>query len=196
MEIKNKLLYSFIGLLIIGGGYVVSSKVSNAGLMFPRDSLTARATLTGNASTTLFTVPSGSTYTILYVSENSSVGDSTGIIDISCGSVKLLQLKNTTINSPIERFKMIKCTTNIVMESSGFVGTAIHNASIIYVPYDIATTYSPADWYESSSSTAAIAPSATSTVPYGDWLIMNSFILFFLSFVPVGIFYSLLRWKK
>ncbi len=41
-----------------------------------------------------------------------------------------------------------------------------------------------------SSSTMEVA---TSTVPYGDWLIMNSLILFMVAFVPISILFSTLR---
>lgn len=34
---------------------------------------------------------------------------------------------------------------------------------------------------------------ATSTVPYGDWLIVNSLILFAVAFFPVSVLFSLFR---
>lgn len=182
--------------ILVGAIILTKPSVASAGLLFPRDSLQARTSLTGNGSSTIAVIPSGQTYTVFYISENTSVGDTTGIVDIDCDSVKLLQYKNSTLNSPIERFKMTKCTHNIILTTSGFVGTSLHNASIIYVPYDVAAQYIPADWYGLSSSTPEKEASATSTVPYGDWLFVNAFILFFLSFVPVGIFYSLIKMKK
>lgn len=46
-----------------------------------------------------------------------------------------------------------------------------------------------------TTSTSTVA-TATSTVPYGDWLFLNVLILFCLAFIPIGTLFSLISTRK
>ena len=57
---------------------------------------------------------------------------------------------------------------------------------------DASTTACTVTAYTVSTTTI----SATSTVPYGDWMFVNAWIIFFLAFVPLTALFSLFRTKK
>ena len=47
-----------------------------------------------------------------------------------------------------------------------------------------------------SSTCATLSPTASSTVPYGDWLFVNVLLLFCVAWIPVGAFFSLLTGRR
>lgn len=60
---------------------------------------------------------------------------------------------------------------------------------------DVPPVFTGDDCYVTSSSTS-MSEVATSTVTYGDWLIVNSLILFAVAFIPVSALFSLLKNRK
>lgn len=57
---------------------------------------------------------------------------------------------------------------------------------------DVPPVFTGDDCYVTSSSTVSTTVS-TSTVPYGDWLLINSLILFMVAFIPVTALFSLIK---
>lgn len=61
--------------------------------------------------------------------------------------------------------------------------------------------YLPSAWSCTVATTTdcvvtATSLAASSTVPYGDWLFVNSIMLFCVAFIPIGILIALIRIKK
>lgn len=74
------------------------------------------------------------------------------------------------------------CTGNIPVNYQG------NTPSTPAIPWQFEHWHCITDYTNATTTT-----NASSTVPYGDWLIMNSLILFAVAFIPVGTLFSLLR---
>ena len=97
--------------------------------------------ISGNASTTLLSVPNGETYTMLYLGVNSNSNDAGANAEAVCGSKDILHIHDLKLIPNIERFSMSKCSNDIQFNTTGVAQsgdkTSVH---LIYVPYDTAST--------------------------------------------------------
>lgn len=107
--------------------------------LFPQNALNVRTDITNNNSWTAFTPASGSIYTVLYESMNTSDADINGGISIDCGGNKVLRINSFKLVPAVERFKMAKCANSLIAKVSGVGVSDLTTVSIIYVPYDIAS---------------------------------------------------------
>jgi len=106
--------------------------------MFPKESINVRGDITGNGTSTIVSVPNGSTYTILYESYNTSSTDASSQFSITCLPIYALHVNSLKNNPQIERFKYTKCTTDIAINVSNTTGSPETTYSVIYAPYDMA----------------------------------------------------------
>jgi len=108
--------------------------------VFPFDSLSARTDITGNNTYTLFSVPNGETYTLLYESFNTGSHTANAQLTIGCGQVTTLVVNDFSNVSALERWKMAKCTKDLIATTTGTTGSPQTTLQVIYVPYDMAST--------------------------------------------------------
>lgn len=123
---------------------------------------------------------SASTRTILNLTwVRSEVG--TSDLKLLCGSTEIFNTHGSrTFDTP---FRYV-CSEEI----SGVIANHTMVEEDIYitsVPYDLTTVEEVANYYVASS-----------TVPYGDWLLVNAILLFFIAFIPVSALVSLIRKKR
>lgn len=105
--------------------------------MFPNDASTTRADIQGNTTTQLLSIPSSSTYTVLYESFNTGSKTQGASLDISCSNVKLLNVNDFSNVPQIERQKHQPCTDFIKATTLNTTGNPTTTIQIIYVPYDL-----------------------------------------------------------
>lgn len=112
--------------------------------MFPTDSLNVRTDFSGNVSgVNLLTIPTSSTYSILYESFNTGYSNQGANLQIDCGSTRLLNINDFSKVPQIERFKAATCTSNITYTQSGTTGNGTSTISIVYVPRNRASSSDP-----------------------------------------------------
>lgn len=107
--------------------------------LFPDNAINVRTDISGNSSWTAFTPASGSVYTVLYESMNTSSVDQNGTLELKCGGVTSLKVNSFKNVPAIERFKMAKCSNSLIGTISGVQTGDNTTLSVIYVPYNIAS---------------------------------------------------------
>ena len=148
--------------------------------MFPRDALNVKANIMGNGTTTLVaSLPTDTT--ILYGSYNTNSTDLSSSLNVSCGSVVLLRVNSLKLTSNIERFVEAICPSgsNLLASVSGTVGSPITTVSLIYVLRDRRVTIDP------------ILSTTTPDITYHDWLFVSQVQIFLLSFMIIGLLFSI-----
>lgn len=149
-------------------------------MLFPYDALNARTDISGNASSTLFTIPPTETYTILYESFNTSSQTANASLFLSCGDLISLRVNSFASVPSVERFKLAKCTAtstplNFDAGVHSTTGSPISTISVIYAPYDTALM---APELVASTTFGAALPATVANISYTvDLLILVAALL-------------------
>lgn len=128
---KVKFIIAIAGFSLIAG-------ITHADV-FPKDAQNVRNDLTGDATWTAFTPASGSVYTVLYESFNSSANNNGGTLTLQCGDVKTLQVNDFGQVHELERFKEAKCSNSLIATTAGLTGGKVTTVSVVFVPYNTAS---------------------------------------------------------
>lgn len=150
--------------------------------MFPKDAITIYGTTalpTVDPSFTQTLLSTSTPYTILHA-ELLTASVSTGTIDnLECGSTKFLTVLSTNTTHIADRRGdfdgVLNCSSNLTIRTNIMTSHNVYY-SITYVPYRLAST-------------------TTQSVTYADWLLVALTLIFCISFVTWGYFFSIFKPK-